>query len=113
VPRRNGIGIALLADPTRLRIVQLLADHPRRPSTIAREVGLSRPAVSRQLRILHEAALIVDLPAPHDGRVRLLGLHPDNESRVRRFVSATELGLLPPRPGPRRRWAADLDPWDG
>ena len=110
MPKRTASGIALLADPTRLRIVELLADHPRRPSTIARELGLSRPAVSRQIRILYEAALICDLPAPHDGRVRLLGLHPDNARRVRAFVESTGLGLLPDHRPRRRRWI--IDPWD-
>jgi DNA-binding transcriptional ArsR family regulator len=109
MPKRIGSGIALLADPTRLRIVELLADHPRRPSTLARELGLSRPAMSRQIRLLHEAALICDLPAPHDGRVRLLGLHPDNAKRVRAFVESTQLGLLPDRRPPRRRWYIDWD----
>jgi DNA-binding transcriptional ArsR family regulator len=113
MPNRMGSGLALLADPTRLRIVELLATRPMRPSTIAREIGLGRPAVSRQLRLLHDAALICDLPAPHDGRVRLLGLHPDNEPRVRAFLAATGLGLLPERPGRRRRWAEGLDRWDG
>jgi len=113
MPKRIGTGIALLADPTRLRIVRLLANHPTRPSVIAREIGLSRPAVSRQLRLLGDAALICDLPAPHDGRVRLLGIHPDNERRVRAFLAATDLGLLPDRPGRRKRWAENIDPWDG
>ena len=49
MPKRNGSGIALLADPTRRQIVGLLAVRSLRPSTIATEVGLSRPATSRQL----------------------------------------------------------------
>jgi DNA-binding transcriptional ArsR family regulator len=112
VPKRNGSAIALLADPTRLRIMELLADHPMRPSSIARELGLSRPAVSRQVRLLHDAALICDLPAPHDGRVRLLGIHPVNERRVLAFLESTGLGLLRDNRPRRRNRARELDPWD-
>jgi DNA-binding transcriptional ArsR family regulator len=109
--KRNGTGIALLGDPTRLRIAQLVAEHPRRASTIADEVGLSRPAVSRQLRLLREAGIISVLPAPHDNRVRLFGLSRDNATRVRAFLEATGLGLVPTPPRPYRRW--EIDPWDG
>ena len=58
MPRRNGQGIALLADETRRRIVALLAERPMRPSAVARELGLSRPAISRQLALLQEARLV-------------------------------------------------------
>jgi DNA-binding transcriptional ArsR family regulator len=108
--KRNGTGIALLADPTRLRIVQLLAQHPMRPSIIAREVGLSRPAMSRHLRLLQEAGLVCHLIGPHDGRVRLFSLNADNAKRVRAFLEATELGLRPAPSSAPRRW--DIDPWD-
>jgi predicted transcriptional regulator len=58
MPKRNGQGIELLADPTRRRIVALLALNCGRPAKIAKEIGLSRPATSRQLRLLHKAGLI-------------------------------------------------------
>ena len=104
MPRRNGTGVGLLADPTRVKIVQLIAVHPRRPSDLARELGLSRPAVSRQLRILSGAALIRDLPTYRDGRIRLFGLHPDNLSRVVAFLEGTDIGLLPDTRPRHKRW---------
>jgi DNA-binding transcriptional ArsR family regulator len=58
MPKRNGSGIALLADPTRRRIVAAVAVRPRRPSSLAAELGLSRPATTRQLRLLEDAGLI-------------------------------------------------------
>jgi DNA-binding transcriptional ArsR family regulator len=58
MPKRNGPGIELLADSTRRRIVTLLAVQPMRQSAIARELGLSRPATSRQLRLLEDAGLV-------------------------------------------------------
>ena len=107
MPRRNGTGVALLADPTRLKIIQLVAIHPRRPSDLAHALGLSRPAISRQLRILHEARLIRDLPIYRDGRMRLFGLHPDNVSRVVAFLAGTEIGLVQGNRSFSRRWARD------
>ncbi len=93
MPKRNGAGIALLADPTRRRIIQLIAMHPRRPSALAHEVGRSRPAISRQVRILREAGLIRELPVPHDRRGALFGLDPDNLGRIVAWLAGTEIGL--------------------
>jgi DNA-binding transcriptional ArsR family regulator len=47
-----------LADPTRRRIVELLADGDREAGAIAAEFPVSRPAVSRHLRVLREAGLV-------------------------------------------------------
>ena len=58
MPRRAAEGIELLADPTRRRIVALIADRVWHPSDIAAALELSRPAISRQLRLLTEAGLL-------------------------------------------------------
>ena len=58
MPRRAAEGIELLADATRRQIVALIAGRIRHPSDIAQALGLSRPAVSRQLRLLVEAGLL-------------------------------------------------------
>ena len=58
MPRRAAEGIELLADPTRRRIVALIAARVWRPADIATAIGLSRPAVSRQLRLLTDAGLL-------------------------------------------------------
>ncbi len=93
MPKRNGSGIALLADPTRRRIIQLIAMHPRRPSVLAREVGRSRSAISRQVRILRDAGLIRELPVPHDRRGALFGMDPGNLGRIVAWLAGTEIGL--------------------
>jgi DNA-binding transcriptional ArsR family regulator len=93
MPRRNGHGIALLADPTRRRIIQLIATRPRRPSALAVLVGRSRPAISRQLRILREAGIIRELPVPHDRRGALFGLNPLEIGRIVAWLAGTEIGL--------------------
>ncbi len=45
-------------DETRLRILKLVGERPRPTEELAPLVNLSEPALSRQLRILHEAGLV-------------------------------------------------------
>ncbi|HEY4227420.1 MAG TPA: winged helix-turn-helix domain-containing protein [Candidatus Limnocylindrales bacterium] len=96
MPRRNGTGIALLADETRRQIVALVALRPRRPSDIARELDLSRPAISRQLRLLREAGLIRLMPFRADRRGTLYAIEPSAQGRIIAWLAGTEIG----RPDP-------------
>lgn len=50
--------VAALADPTRRRVVELLADGERTAGQLAEAFDSSRPAVSRHLRLLREAGLV-------------------------------------------------------
>ena len=52
--------LAALADPVRREIVELLAAGERGAGEIAGRFPVSRPAVSRHLRILREAGLVTD-----------------------------------------------------
>jgi DNA-binding transcriptional ArsR family regulator len=47
-----------LADPTRRQIVELLAERDRDAGEIASHFQVSRPAVSRHLRVLREHGLV-------------------------------------------------------
>ena len=47
-----------LADPTRRRIVELLAERERSAGEIASHFPVTRPAVSRHLRVLRESGLV-------------------------------------------------------
>lgn len=47
-----------LADPTRRRIVELVADGELSAGEIAERFTISRPAVSRHLRVLREAGVV-------------------------------------------------------
>ncbi len=47
-----------LADPTRRRIVELLAERERSAGELAAQFPVSRPAVSRHLRVLRETGLV-------------------------------------------------------
>lgn len=62
-----------LADPTRLRIVELLADGELSAGEIASSFGTSRPGVSRHLRVLREHGLV---SAREQGRQRIYSLDP-------------------------------------
>jgi DNA-binding transcriptional ArsR family regulator len=62
-----------LADPTRRRIVELLADGERSAGALASEFQTSRPAVSRHLRVLRELGLV---HARGEGTRQLYSLDP-------------------------------------
>jgi len=50
--------LAALADPIRRQIVEMLADRERDAGELAAAFPVSRPAVSRHLRVLREAGLV-------------------------------------------------------
>jgi DNA-binding transcriptional ArsR family regulator len=52
--------IKALGDPTRRAVFELLAEGPRSVADIAHELPVTRPAVSQHLKVLKEAALVVD-----------------------------------------------------
>lgn len=47
-----------LADPTRRKIIEVLTDGELTVNTIAQHFDISRPAISKQLKILEESTLI-------------------------------------------------------
>jgi DNA-binding transcriptional ArsR family regulator len=51
-----------LGDPTRQRIVELLAEREREVGELVAEFAISQPAVSRHLRVLREAGLVESRP---------------------------------------------------
>jgi len=50
-----------LADPTRLRVLELLHDQARPVHELAAAFDISRPAISRHLRVLKEAGLVQEV----------------------------------------------------
>jgi DNA-binding transcriptional ArsR family regulator len=64
---------AALADPTRRRLLELLAAGERSAGELAGEFAISRPGVSRHLRVLREAGLVHERG---DGRRRLYSVDP-------------------------------------
>ncbi len=64
---------ATLAEPTRRRIVELLADGERSVGELCCEFSISQPAVSRHLRVLRQARLV---SSRTDAQRRLYSLRP-------------------------------------
>ena len=62
-----------LSDPTRRQIVELLAERERNAGEIAAEFPVSRPAVSRPLRVLREHGLV---QTRTEGQQRIYSLDP-------------------------------------
>jgi DNA-binding transcriptional ArsR family regulator len=69
-----------LGDPTRLAILERLADRPRAVVELAGELPISRPAVSQHLRVLKDAGLVIDQPA---GNRRIYRVDPDALAELR------------------------------
>jgi len=67
-----------LAEPNRLRIVELLRDRPRPVGEIAERLRLRQPQVSKHLRVLGDAGL-VDVRPVAQQRIYQLRSEPFNE----------------------------------
>lgn len=65
-----------LSDPTRRQVVELLGRRPHRAGDLAEAVSMSRPAMTRHLRVLRESGLARESVDPDDGRARLYTLDP-------------------------------------
>jgi DNA-binding transcriptional ArsR family regulator len=72
-----------LGDPQRRAIVELLASGGRSVRAIADEMPISRPAVSRHLRLLKDAGLVVPEPL---GTRRIYRLHDEGVDAVRAYL---------------------------
>jgi DNA-binding transcriptional ArsR family regulator len=72
-----------LGDPNRRAIVELLGSGERTVREIADLLPISRPAVSRHLRLLKHAGLVVDEPR---GTRRLYRLHGDGVRAVEAYL---------------------------
>jgi DNA-binding transcriptional ArsR family regulator len=72
-----------LGDPTRLAIMERLSDHPRAVVELARELPVSRPAVSQHLRVLKDAGLVIDQPV---GNRRIYRVDPEGLAALRAHI---------------------------
>jgi DNA-binding transcriptional ArsR family regulator len=91
MPRRAAEGIELLADPTRRRIVALIAGRVWHPADIAEALGLSRPAVSRQLRLMTRAGLLRWRWSSLDLRSRDYVIEPAMQERIIAWLAGVDL----------------------
>lgn len=72
-----------LGDPTRRAIVEALRTGPRSVGDVAGDLPVSRPAVSKHLRLLESAGLVT---CEAQGTRRLYRLHDDGIDAVRRYL---------------------------
>jgi DNA-binding transcriptional ArsR family regulator len=74
-----------LGDPTRRDIFERLSRTPLAVGELARELPISRPAVSQHLRVLKDVGLVFDRPA---GARRVYQVDPQAVAALREYFDA-------------------------
>lgn len=77
--------LAALADPTRRAIFERLAARPSAVGVLARDLPVSRPAVSQHLRVLKDAGLVTEAAY---GTRRIYRLDPRGIAAMRDWLEA-------------------------
>ncbi len=72
-----------LGDPTRRAIFERLAEGPQAVGELARDLPVTRPAVSQHLKVLKDAGLVVDRRA---GTRRIYQLDPAGVGALRAYL---------------------------
>ncbi len=90
--------LSALAEPNRLRIVEMLRGGPSTVSEIAERLELSQPLVSKHLRVLREAG-VVQVRA--EAQQRIYELRPQPFEELESWISSF-----------RRLWEGRLDALD-
>jgi DNA-binding transcriptional ArsR family regulator len=80
VAYQKGDGWTALGDPTRLAIVECLAQRPYAVGELAAELPVSRPAVSQALKVLKDAGLVTERAS---GTRRIYRLNPTAVAALR------------------------------
>ena len=82
--------LAALADPTRRAVIDLLRRKPRRAGELATRLRRSGPAMSRHLRILRRAGLVLEEHGGDDARVRTYRLRREPFLGLRGWLDEVE-----------------------
>jgi DNA-binding transcriptional ArsR family regulator len=75
-----------IADPTRRRIVELLAERERTAGELVEEFDVSAPAISQHLNVLREAGLVITRA---EGQSRIQSLNPAGLDEVDAWLERT------------------------
>jgi len=78
--------LAAIADPTRRRIVELLAEREHTSGELVEEFDLTAPAISQHLNILREAGLVVTRAK---GQSRIRSLNPGGFDNLEAWLEKT------------------------
>lgn len=103
--RATGDPFEALGDPNRRAILTILGEGGRSVGQIAAELPISRPAVSRHLRVLREADLVTEEAV---GTLRIYHLHEKGIEAVRGYLeelwgdAAARFRLMAANTRPRR-----------
>jgi DNA-binding transcriptional ArsR family regulator len=89
---------AVLAEPTRRRILDHVRDRERSVGELVQELGVSQPGVSKHLRVLREAGLV---EARQDAQRRLYRVRPEPLAEIDAWLAPY-----------RRLWEERLDRLD-
>jgi DNA-binding transcriptional ArsR family regulator len=89
------VSFAVLAEPTRRKILDLLRDGEQPVGDLVVRLRLSQPGVSKHLRVLRDAGLVEVRP---DAQRRLYRLRPDPLREIDEWLAPY-----------RRLWAGSLD----
>lgn len=76
---------AVIADPTRRRMLDLLRQRPHSVGELVEALDISQPGVSKQLRLLREAGLVT---VEKDAQRRWYHLNPDPLQELDRWLDA-------------------------
>jgi DNA-binding transcriptional ArsR family regulator len=91
----RAVSFAVLAEPTRRDILDLLRDGERPVGDLVEHLGISQPLVSKHLRVLRDAGLVDVRP---DAQRRLYRLSPEPLAEVDAWLAPY-----------RRLWNRSLD----
>ncbi len=87
--------LAALSDPTRRRILELLAERERSAGELVDAFDMSAPAISQHLKVLREAGLVLSRA---EGQSRIQSLNPAGFRELEVWLEKT-----------RSVWSARLD----
>ncbi|HEY9153742.1 MAG TPA: metalloregulator ArsR/SmtB family transcription factor [Opitutaceae bacterium] len=78
--------LAAIADPTRRRIIELLAVRDRTAGELVKEFDMTAPAISQHLKVLREAHLI---SVRAEGQSRIQMINPDGFQELDDWLNRT------------------------
>jgi DNA-binding transcriptional ArsR family regulator len=81
---------AALSASSRREMIRMLLHKPRRAGELADSVDMSPQALSRHLRVLRKAGLVVEEGIEDDARVRVYSVHPTAFQPVQQWLAQAE-----------------------
>lgn len=89
-PAALDVAFGALADATRREVVRVLLKEPCRAGELAKFVSMSPAALSRHLRVLRRAGVVVEQSAQDDARVRIYSLNPSGFAPIQEWLDEVE-----------------------